>query len=291
MRIAGCHRQSSGCVRAEKHSCATFHEYLWAAPTPVLVRAPGMVNVEVWTYGEMAIRLTPDFKGNFKGTLDLSQEPNGPLALAIYAWNVPPGGTATVSLAARETVFLHHSKKALNIPFPAGASGMKLAWSDEFNTLSATPCKPNTGTWPKCAHPTAADGFTWYEKKPNGGDFGDAAFEHTDSPYNPYTIMDGFLRVRSTYDPAYLDPYGWKRHWRSGLLASAFPDGSTNAPSLADGYYETRILVPHAATGPNNKNASGGTWPAFWMMDLNEFKPGATGALEIDMTEEYGNDE
>jgi hypothetical protein len=24
------------------------------------------------------------------------------------------------------------------IPFPAGAAGMKLAWSEEFNTLSAT---------------------------------------------------------------------------------------------------------------------------------------------------------
>jgi hypothetical protein len=165
---------------------------------------------------------------------------------------------------------------------------MKLQWSDEFNSLSATPCKPGTGVWPKCTKPTAADGFTWYENKPGGGNFGLAAFEHTDSPFNPYTIQTGFLRIRSQYDPNYVDPYGFGRHWYSGLLASTFPDGTTNVP-MGNGYYESRILVPYGATKGNN-NASGGTWPAWWMLTRNALQTTGTGAIEEDITEQYGND-
>jgi hypothetical protein len=256
---------------------------------PVQIQALGLVNVEIWTHNKMATRLVNDGAGTFGGELDLGSEPNGPMVMAVYAWNKPPGDNSyTVKLAAIVTLFVIGGKDAA-IPTPVAAAGMKLKWSDEFNTLSATSCKPGTGTWPKCTQPTASDGFTWYENKPNGGDFGDSAFEHTDSHYNPYTIKNGFLRIRSQYDPNYVDPYGFRRQWYSGLLASAFPDGTTNVP-LANGYYEARILLPYAAT-PGDNNASGGTWPGWWMLTTNSMQLGSTsGNLEEDIGEWYGND-
>jgi len=256
---------------------------------PVQIQVLGLVNVEIWTHNKMATRLVNDGVGTFGGELDLGSEPNGPIVMAVYAWNKPPGDNSyTVKLAAIMTLFVIGGKDAA-IPTPVAAAGMKLKWSDEFNTLSATPCKQGTGTWPKCTQPTSSDGFTWYENKPNGGDFGDSAFEHTDSHYNPYTIKNGFLRIRSQYDPNYVDPYGFNRHWRSGLLATAFPDGSTNVP-MGNGYYEARILLPNAAASYNPK-ASGGTWPAFWMLTRNALQTNdASGNLEEDIGEWYGVD-
>lgn len=247
------------------------------------VQAPGLVNVEIWTHDAMAARLVDDGAGTFHGQLDLRGEPNGPLVVAINAWNTPPDDNSyTIKLAALMTLFVVGGEDAV-IPTPAPAQGMKLMWSDEFTKLSATPCKPGTGTWPKCVRPTASDGFTWYENKPDGGDFGDGAFEHTDSRYNPYTVKNGFLRIRSQYDQNYVDPYRYGRHWYAGLLATAFPDKTTNVPSLGKGYYEARILVPNGA--PN-----GGTWPGWWMLDLTGWQsPTPIGRLEIDTMEEYGN--
>jgi Glycosyl hydrolases family 16 len=245
-------------------------------------------NVEVWTHGKMAVRLTHQSNDHWTGTLELHAEPVGPLTIGIFAWNSTPGNNGyTVSLQAFAHLIVTNS--CVPNPFPttfkpAGAQGMSLVWSDEFSSLSASPCKPGTGTWPHCTAPSVSDGFTWYENKPDGGDFGDAAFEHTDSSHNPYTIKDGFLRIRSTYDVHYVDPYGYNRHWYSGLLASAFPDGTSNAMNLTNGYYEARILTPDGS--PN-----GGTWAAFWMSDLNNISnKHSIGRLEIDTTEQYGVD-
>lgn len=258
-------------------------------PLPIQVTAPGMVNVEVWTHGKMATRLTQQAGGVFTGTLDLSREPGGPLNVRFFAWNTAPGDNSfTVNLAAILDLFVFN--RPAETPFPAGAAGMKLVWSDEFDRLSATACKPGTGVWPNCTAPTAADGFTWFENKPGGGDFGDAAFEHTDSPYNPYKIEEGFLRIRSTYDASYVDPYGYGRHWYSGLIGSAFDDGTTNVPHLQNGYYEARFMSPNSFAGTPWASQSGGTWPAFWMIDLQTFNPDTTGTIELDTSEQYGED-
>jgi beta-glucanase (GH16 family) len=260
------------------------------APLPIQVTAPGMLNVEVWTHGTLATRLTETSSGLFTGTLDLSKEPAGPLNVRLFAWNSPPGDNSfTVNLSAILDLFVFGHPA--QIPFPAAAAGMKLAWSDEFNTLSATACKPGTGVWPNCAPPTATDGFTWFENKPGGGDFGDAAFEHTDSRFNPYQIEAGFLRIRSTYDPNYVDPYGYGRHWYSGLLGSAFNDGTTNVPNLQNGYYEARFLTPNSSSGVPWSGDGGGTWPAFWMLDLGTLQPGAQGTIEEDVSEQYGENQ
>jgi hypothetical protein len=259
------------------------------APLAVHVLAPGQVNVEVWTHGAFAVRLTGDVAGNFTGNLDLTAEAVGPLLMAVFTWNKPPGdNTYTVHLSARMILQVQGTPAGIG-SLPVGASGMPLTWSDEFTSLSATPVKPGTGVWPTGLAPTASDGFTWYENKPGGGDFGDAAFEHTDSVYNPYTIINSFLRIRSTYDPNYVDPYGFGRHWRSGLLATAFPDGTSNLPLLSNGYYESRIMIPTADTSFNIP-ASGGTWPAFWTLDKDAVTNTSIGNVEWDIGEWYGVD-
>jgi hypothetical protein len=258
---------------------------LVSGQVPISVQALGMQNVEVWTHGALATRLTAGANGMFSGTLDLSHKPTGPIHVRFEAFDVPPGGTPTVVLIGEETLFVNAGAKTKS-PFPKGAAGMTLAWSDQFATLSATPCKPGTGIWPNCTAPTAADGFTYNENKGDGTDFGDCAFEHTDSPkYNPYTVLNGFLRIRSTYDPGYVDPYGHNRKWYCGLLTTSFSDHSSNVPPLSTGYFEATILVPNAAAAAG---ATGGTWPGGWMGGRNA--TAATGGIEVDMMEEYGND-
>jgi Glycosyl hydrolases family 16 len=93
----------------------------------------------------------------------------------------------------------------------------------------------------------------------------------------------------NNFNPNYVDPYGFRRHWYSGLLASAFPDGTTNIP-MGNGYYESRVLLPYAATS-YNITASGGTWTSFWMLTTNALKPGSTsGNIEEDIGEWLGED-
>lgn len=259
-----------------------------ASPQQIVVKAPGSLDVEVWTHGTMAVRLTQGSGSMFTGLLDLSAEAAGPLHVMFHAYDVAPGGTPTVHLQSEYTLFVGGTRAA--IPTPAPASGMTLAFSDHFTSLSSTPCKPGTGTWPTCTNPSVSDGFKWYEDQFNGQDFGDCANEHTDSVngYNPFTILpQGGLRIRNTFDPSYTDPWGFGRHQRCGMLSTAYPDGTTSVPAT-DGYYDAKILIPNAFCNVIGDNTcSGGTWPSFWMLSLNG---GANGSMEMDMTEMFGND-
>ena len=252
---------------------------------PVQVQASGMKNVEVWVHGKRAATLAASGNGEFIGVLDLSAEQAGPLHVLFEAWDVAAGQPATVTLTAGMTLLVAGTRAVMAPPPPA--AGMTLAFSDHFDKLSATACKPGTGTWPTCTAPTAADGFTWYENLWNGQDYGDCANEHTDGKYNPFTILpSGGLRIRDQYDANYVDPYGYKRTHYCGVLSSGFKDGTTSITG-SDGYYDARVLVPNSACGAaGNNTCSGGTWPAFWMLSLNG---GGIGTFELDMMEMYGN--
>ena len=260
------------------------------AAQPFQVHAIGMVNVEVWVHGAMAARLVNNGSDIFTGAINTYNENAGPLPISIFAWNSAPGDNSyTVSLAAKDLVIRPGQFYVPAQHWPAAAAGMHLVWQDDFNsqfTLHSVSCKTGTGIWPNCQAPTSADGW-WYENKAGGGDFGDAAFEHSDSVngYGPFTVYQGGLQIRATYDPNYVDPYGFHRHWRSGILSGAFPDGSTNAQmtTAGDGYYEIRVITPDAQ--PN-----GGTWPAFWTLDRRAITNHAIGNTEWDVMEEYGLD-
>jgi Glycosyl hydrolases family 16 len=270
-----------------------------SATFPVTIQAPGMKNVEVWTHGALAKRLTSDGVGGFTGTIDLSHEYEGPMHMRVFSWNSLPGDNSyTVQLSASFDMWVHNlSGKWYPLLTPKGAGTMHMVFNDRFGTLSATPCKPGTGVWPNCAKPTAADGFTYYENKPDSGGFGNAAFEHTDNttvdacgPLNPYFLKTGFLRIRSTYCPSYVDPYGFNRHWRAGLVATAFPDGTSGLPPMTKGgYCEIRAMIPKGDASWNTSK-SGGTWESFWMLDRDAITNRSIGNLEEDVFETYGVD-
>lgn len=258
-----------------------------AGQIPVSVQAQGLANVEVWTHGSMATKLT-NASGEFVGTLDLTKEVAGPLHVIFHAWDSAPGVTGTIHLQAEYTLLVNGTRVAISPPAPA--CGMTLAYSDNFSKLSATPCKPGTGTWPNCTAPSASDGFKWYENLANGQDFGNCANEHTDGKYNPFTILPmGGLRIRETYDTNYIDPYGAKRTQYCGVLSSGFKDGTNSLPTtITDGYYAARVMVPNSACRDwGNNTCSGGTWPSFWMTAQNSTN--AIGGIELDMMEMYGN--
>lgn len=265
------------------------------AALPIQVTAPGLKNVEVYVHGAMKVRLTQaGDMGVFTGSLDLSQEPAGPLHILFNGWNAPPGdNSATVALSGVMTLFVKGSRLPMPI-LPSGAVGMTLKWSDRFTTLSSAPCNPGTGVWPHCQLASAqGSGKTWYENQAGGGDFGDAAFEHSDGKYNPFTILPtgGMVRIRATYDPNYVDPYGYGRKWSAGMLSTGFgssPPVTTNLPVLTDGYYEARMLVPNASAGNPWSGKAGGTWPAFWQTSINSTD--SSGTIELDSVEYYGED-
>ena len=106
----------------------------------------------------------------------------------------------------------------------------------------------------------------WFAHTPWGGDFGDAAFADP-QPDFPFTLRDGNLRIEARK--------GTDDKWRSGLLASAYPDGTGFAQRY--GYFEARAKLP---SGP-------GVWPGFWL-NANQPRGDKDPGVEIDVLEYYG---
>jgi beta-glucanase (GH16 family) len=123
---------------------------------------------------------------------------------------------------------------------------------EDFNSLSVS------------GHPE--DRQRWFAHTPWGGDFGDAAFTDPE-PGFPFTLRDGILRIEARK--------GADDKWRSGLLASAHPDGTGFAQRY--GYFEARAKLP---SGP-------GVWPGFWL-NANQPRGDKDPGVEIDVLEYYG---
>ncbi len=275
-----------------------------AGPVPIKVKAPGLADVQVWTHGALNIHLVNDGSGNFTGTLDLSHEPSGPILVGYYGFDQVAPLIPNTELVGKYLLFVNGGSDPTP-PFPKAATGMTLAFAEEFATLNVSPCVP--GSYP-CV-PTS-ETATWYPNKGDGGDFGDAWFGHPGETDNPFTVLNGFLRIRMTHcQPSdnCVDPYHFGRTWKSGLLATAYPDGTTSFdgirhPVMGDGYYEAKILFPDGGgpdgVGANGSAISGGTWGAWWMLTVNALKcPVKTGACdpmlvngndEFDIIEQYG---
>jgi beta-glucanase (GH16 family) len=146
---------------------------------------------------------------------------------------------------------------------------------------SAQPQPPSEGaTLDLCAfRPTFAEDFKslsvsgdpqdhhrWFAHTPWGGDFGDAAFTDP-QPDFPFGLGSGRLRIEARK--------GADDKWRSGLLASAYPDGTGFAQRY--GYFEARARLP---SGP-------GVWPGFWL-NANQPHGDKDPGVEIDVLEYYG---
>jgi beta-glucanase (GH16 family) len=110
------------------------------------------------------------------------------------------------------------------------------------------------------------DHARWFAHTPWGGDFGDAPFTDP-QPDFPFSVRDGILRIEARK--------GADNKWRSGLLASARPDGTGFAQRY--GYFEARAKLP---PGP-------GVWPGFWL-NANQPHGVKDPGVEIDVIEYYG---
>lgn len=246
---------------------AAISDQAMAVPAGVVTfrgSAKGMRNVAIVAAGSWNM-VEPDGEGTFAKAVDLSPFGKGPLVVDVYAWDTPPNsGRYTVALNLRVLLFVEGAESR-NPPVarPQGhpAHGKTLVWSEEFD-----------GSLQQSWHAGS---------KPDGQQYGAAVFAAYGNPvHDPYTVKDGFLRIRSKHVPDLVDPNGWGRKWITGQLSTGFPDGSAKA-AFRKGYFEARMLLP---AGP-------GCWPSFWLLDQSGIKRSESdGAVEIDVVEGYGHD-
>lgn len=130
---------------------------------------------------------------------------------------------------------------------------------------------------------TPLDLTKWHVgSQPNGKQWGsDSHFvEKGEAQYGEtYSISNGVLRIRATYDPAYIDPQkSWKRKWYSGLIIPTKADGTPI--SFRRGCIAVRMQLP----------AGKGVWPAVWAMNMRSAAkaPDPRGNVELDGLEAYG---
>ena len=161
---------------------------------------------------------------------------------------------AILSLAAIGLAFLVRSAQPQ--PSSEGTTldlcAFRSTFLEDFTSLSVS------------GHPE--DHQRWFAHTPWGGDFGDAAFTDP-QPDFPFSLRNGILRIEARKEA--------DDKWRSGLLASAHPDGTGFAQRY--GYFEARAKLPN---GP-------GVWPGFWL-NANQPRDVKDPGVEIDVLEYYG---
>jgi len=161
-----------------------------------------------------------------------------------------------LSLAAIGLAFLVRSAQPQPSPAPEGAAldlcAFRSTFLEDFNSLSVS------------GQPE--DPQRWFAHTPWAGDFGDAAFTDP-QPDFPFTVRNGILGIEARK--------GADNKWRSGLLASAQPDGTGFAQRY--GYFEARAKLPK---GP-------GVWPGFWL-NANQQRGVKDPGVEVDVLEYYG---
>lgn len=234
-----------------------------AGPLDVTGLARGLRNVALVVDGTWTTTV-PGADERFQARLDLSNAANGPLVLDVYGWDAPPDRhDYNAALNLRVHLFVESGRDGTPpAERPPGhpAHGRALVWRESFETLSRK---------------------VWYAgPKPDGQEYGAAAFLGYDDPaFDPYTVMGGFLRIRSLHRPGWEDPAKFGRTWLTGHLSTGFPDGSVSG-AFRKGYFEARMMLP---AGP-------GAWPSFWLLDQHGIRHSAAeGAVEIDAIEGYGH--
>jgi hypothetical protein len=142
---------------------------------------------------------------------------------------------------------------------PPAAGGMMLIFADDFNgPLSISSTDPKA---------------TYYDHKPPGGsqDFSVHTFYSYDSPKNPFSQIDSYLRIRAS-DATH-----------SAGLISSLKNDATGITAKAPCYFECRFIGPNAI----------GTWPAFWLLTdymTDHLKGLKVPCDEVDIIEAYGGE-
>ncbi len=213
---------------------------------------PTASNPDSWGHDVVltprGVRLDAEGRGSFR--FDADDFPAGPMNIRIYAQS-SSGKRDFFELQLYNT-----SGKVWNrgIPSadPVGARGLKLIFSDDFDgPLSIS----NDGR-----------GARYNAHKPRFGDFSGWPFTDVDSPDNPFSQRDSYLKIAARKRPG--------TPGSTGLIASVNMDGEgfwVKAPC----YLECRFTAQSAP----------GTWPAFWT--ITGIDRDSNGD-ELDIVEAYG---
>jgi len=228
--------------------------------TPITLAAPCFksVTVKCWKQGDgfgsdsTVATVVLDAKGNGSFTFPADTYPHGPITLRISGANGAAKDNCYLQLYNQGGVSWN---EGMPKEPPPAVKGMSLVFADDFTRpLSISTTDPKA---------------TYYDHKPGGGDFSTLPFTGHDSPRNPFTRIDTYLRIRASEPAA-----------SAGLISSVKNDGSGIKASLPC-YFECRFIGPNAI----------GTWPAFWLLtDWDHAKGHAGPCDELDIIEAYGGE-
>lgn len=207
-------------------------------------------------------------------TFPADEYPKGPTTLRIKVWK--NGADLDDSYLQLYNLNGVEWKTGLeNAPVNPVTESMNVTFSDDFKAMPSISF--------------SGEGTTYASVKPDerqGGQFGFAAFEDYDGPYNPFSI-DGneFLNITTTYrGDDYTSPNArWRQKATTGLISSMAMDGSGfHTQGGADQYFEARIFCPPTP----------GMWPAFWTLTANNYADSPSGyggepTDELDILEGY----
>lgn len=141
-------------------------------------------------------------------------------------------------------------------------SAYRLAFSDEFNSVSLRLPNTSTGTWDTT--------LPWGDRMiPDNGEeqfYIDPGYKNLG--INPFSAENGILTISAEPASASLKPQIDNQNYTSGMLTSAHTFSETY------GYFEMRAQLP----------AGKGLWPAFWLLPTDQSWP-----PEIDVVEMLGD--
>jgi hypothetical protein len=229
----------------------------------VTLAAPGFktVTAKCWKQGEgfgsdstiAIVNLNAKGAGSFVFPAD--QYPHGPITVRISGENGPVKDNCYLQLYNKGGVSWNEG-----IPKdpPPAASGMTLVFADDFSG------------------PLSISGdskATYYDHKPPNGwqDFSAHRFASHDSPENPFSHVDTYLRIRAS------------DKLNSAGLISSMKNDATGITAKAPCYFECRFIGPNAI----------GTWPGFWLMTdymTDQVKGRKIPVDELDIIEAYGGE-
>lgn len=235
--------------------------------TTISLAAPGFssLTVKCWKQGDGqgsdSTVGTVELDDSGKGTIDFPADdyPHGPITVRFYAKKGSKWDNCYLQLYNKSGVSWNEGIPKTD---PPGADGMKLVFSDDFNKMpSISSTDPNA---------------TYYDHKPPNGsqDFSSIPFTGFDSPKNPFSQVDSYLRIRADANK------------NSAGLISSLNNDAKGVKVSAPCYFECRFIAQSAP----------GTWPAFWLLSdyMTDTKAGKDvskkGVDELDIIEAVGGD-
>lgn len=232
--------------------------------TAITLSAPGFhrVTVKCWQqgdgFGSDSIVATVALDANGAGSFifPAMAYPHGPITVRISGENGAVKDNCYLQLYNKSGVSWN---EGLPTSAPPAAKDMSLVFAEDFSgslSISSTDLKA-----------------TFYDHKPPGGqqDFSVHTFSSHESPKNPFSQVDTYLRIRASE----------KTH-SSGIISSMKNDAS-GITAKAPCYFECRFIGPNAI----------GTWPAFWLLTdyMTDKLKGIDGPCdELDIIEAYGGE-